>query len=280
MRPPLQITSTENPRVKRIAQLRKQRERRKGGQFIAEGFREVGRALEAGLALQELFWSPQQTGLSLETLLQRLPALAHGNPLLMEVTPALLKKMTYLDEPEGVLAVFEQPLWSLQTLPAPSAQGTPLYLVANGTNKPGNLGAMARTAAAAGATALLTADAEVDAFNPNAIRASTGAVFTLPILSAPSAKLIRFLQAQHITIAAATPEASILYSQANLAGPLAVVIGAEDTGLTSPWRAAADLRLTIPMSGGLVDSLNASAAAAILLFEALRQRHSAREDGK
>jgi TrmH family RNA methyltransferase len=275
VQPPLRLTSLDNPRLKRVVHLRKQRNRRDEGVFVAEGFREVGRALDAGLDLLELFWSPEQTRLSHAELLKRLPALAHSQARLIDLPPALLVKIAYLDEPEGILGVFRKPRWSLEDLdadPTRPASRPPLYLIANGTNKPGNLGAMARTAAAAGVTALFAADADVDAFNPNAIRASTGAVFTLPIVSASSQELIQFLRDRSVPIFAATPDATTAYTDADFTKPAAIVIGAEDTGVTPPWAAAARALITIPMAHSLVDSLNASNSAAILLFEALRQR--------
>ncbi len=279
---PLRLTSLDNPRLKRVVHLRKQRNRREEGVFVAEGFREVGRALQAGLELLELFWSEKQTGLRHAELLARLPELAQSQGRLIELPPTLLAKITYLDEPEGILGVFRKPLWSLEQLAddmRAAGEGIPLYLIANGTNKPGNLGAMARTAAAAGAAALLAADADVDAFNPNAIRASTGAVFTLPVISGSSEELIRFLRDHGIAIFSATPDATLRYTDADFTKPAAIVIGAEDTGVTPAWRAAADALITIPMTPSVVDSLNASNTAAILLFEAVRQRgHGQRED--
>lgn len=273
--PPLRLTSLDNPRLKRVVHLRKQRNRREEGVFVAEGFREVGRALDAGLELLELFWSPEQTNLNHEQLLKRLPALAEAEGWLIELPPVLLAKITYLDSPEGILGVFRKPIWSLEQLGGDldaSGAAAPLILIANGTNKPGNLGAMARTAAAAGAAAMFAADADVDAFNPNAIRASTGAVFTLPIISGSSEELIQFLRGRAIAIFAATPDATLHYTDADFIKPSAIVIGAEDSGVTPPWRKAADALITIPMAASVVDSLNASNSAAILLFEAVRQR--------
>jgi TrmH family RNA methyltransferase len=155
---------------------------------------------------------------------------------------------------------------------APGSRGSSeLWLVAVGLAKPGNLGAVARTAAVAGATGLLVADAVVDVYNPNAIRASTGAVFTLPVAAASSAEIRRFLADRGVTIVAAAPAAKEVYTRADLTGPVALVIGAEDTGLDDAWLAAGQT-VRIPMHAGEVDSLNAGVAAAVLLFEALRQR--------
>lgn len=249
--------------------LRKHRDRRKSGLFVAEGVREVQRAAEAGLQVEEVFLCAPAAGISYEEFLRQAPSLAKSDPYLYEITPPLLTKMAYIENPEGVMAVVRTPAWSWADLPAASPGD--LFLVAAGINKPGNLGAMARTASAGGATALL-ADAEVDAFNPNAIRASTCAVYTLPTLSAPTPDLIGTLRARPCRIVIATPEAPHCYTDADLTGPLAIVIGSEDQGVPPEWRAAATDQVSIPMAGGVVDSLNAANTAAILLFEALRQR--------
>jgi len=189
-----------------------------------------------------------------------------------------MEKMSYHQKPEGVLAVFHQPTPN-QSLPAPDTN--PLVLVAVGTEKPGNLGAMARTAQAAGAAALFAAGSPIDRFNPNTIRSSTGAVFSLPILSMPEQDAIDQLKTAGYRILAATPHAAQPHHQTNFDGPIAIVIGPEDTGLSDAWLQAADERMVIPMTNSshstppnesLVDSLNASVSAGILLFEAVRQR--------
>jgi RNA methyltransferase, TrmH family len=275
MRPPIRLTSMDNPRIKQVLHLRKPRDRRKSGLLIAEGWREIERALQAGLTIHELFWSPELTRLQHQSLFQRLPALTATNAILIELPPALFEKIAYRENPEGLLATFEQPVWTLESLQIADRKSKiadAIYLIPVGTTKPGNLGAMARTAAAAGAAALLTADAEVDPFNSNAIRASTGAVFTLPVVSATSTQIIQYLRQNQVRIAAATPDADLIHTAADLTGPLAIVIGAEDAGLPPAWRSAAALLLRIPMHSTLVDSLNASTTAAILLYEARRQR--------
>ena len=173
----------------------------------------------------------------------------------------VLAKMAYRAEPEGVLAIFEAPARELP-------RGGMLYLVAVGIEKPGNLGAMARTAEAAGADALVVAEGEADVWNPNAIRASTGAVFTLPVVEAG----LDEVRGLGVRLVAAVVDAPTRYSDADLSAPAALVVGAEDEGLDERWRAAADLAVSIPVRGAAADSLNAATAAAILLFEAVRQR--------
>jgi TrmH family RNA methyltransferase len=241
------ITSPDNPRVKEVLRLRVGRERRRSGLFLAEGVREVERSLVAGLRVRDVYVAPAL-----------LPDWPHGGT---EVSARVLAKMSYRADPEGVLAVVETPNRPIPAEPT-------LLLVGVGIEKPGNLGAMARTAAAAGADALLVADAQVDPWNPNAIRASTGAVFTLPIVSVTREEVLE-LPVQTI---AAVLGASIVHTDVDFRRPTAIVVGAEDAGLSTVWRSAADVEVEIPMQGSAVDSLNASAAAAVLLFEAVRQR--------
>ena len=223
------------------------RERRRVGLFLAEGPREVGRALSAGLTVTAMYHSPEL-----------LPDWPHGG---IEVSPRVLAKMSYRGDPEGVIAIVETPV---ATIPADAS----LVLVAVGIEKPGNLGALVRTADAAGADALLVADAATDPWNPNAIRASTGAVFTLPIVEA-TLDTIRALPLQKV---AAVVDAPTPHTGVDLRAPTALLVGAEDAGLDGRWRDVADVQVSIPMHPRTVDSLNTATAAAILLFEAVRQR--------
>jgi TrmH family RNA methyltransferase len=178
-----------------------------------------------------------------------------------EVTARVLAKMAYRGEPEGVLAIVEIPQRPLPT-------DATLILIAVGIEKPGNLGAMARTADAAGADALLVGDANADPWNPNAIRASTGAVFTLPIAEV-TLNDVRALELQKI---AAVVDAPTRYTNADLTKPTALIVGSEDEGLSDEWRAVADEQVAIPMRTQTADSLNAATSAGVLLFEAVRQR--------
>jgi TrmH family RNA methyltransferase len=239
------LTSVDNPRVKDVLRLRKARERRRSGLFVAEGPREVERARAAGLRLVATYFAPSLLDWD------------EGE----EVSERVLARMSYRAEPEGVLAIVEAPGRELP-------RGGSLYLVAVGIEKPGNLGAMARSAEAAGADALLVADAQADPWNPNAIRASTGAVFTLPVVEAS----LDDVRALDVALVAAVVGAGTRYTDADLTGPTALVVGAEDEGLDERWRAAAHEQVAIPLRGRTTDSLNAAAAAAVLLFEAVRQR--------
>ncbi|MEM1109377.1 MAG: RNA methyltransferase [Planctomycetota bacterium] len=266
------LTSLTNPRVKRIVRLRKARERKREDVLLAEGYREVGRAAAAGLEVVEWF--------ACRELIQK-AGLPEGIGLEPTwVSEPVLAKMAYHDRPEGVLAVFRAPSWSLDDLAPSSTEDIgSLYLVAVGTEKPGNLGAMVRTAAVAGCAAVLAVGPAVEVFNPNAIRNSTGAVFSLPtVVVEDAAEAVAWLQQNNITIAAALADGGTDCFQADWAEPAnatAVVVGPEHAGLDETWRDAADAKLTIPQatSGvGSTDSLNASNAAAVLLFEAVRRR--------
>ena len=281
------ITSVENARVKDVLRLRKARERRAVGLFVAEGVREVERALRARLVARALYvapellpdWAPPAPPppasppapppaspnalppLALSTPPGALSPPALHNLVPEEVSARVLAKMAYRAEPEGVLGIFEIPQ---RTLPP----GADLILVAVDIEKPGNLGAMARTADAAGAGALLVAGTASDPWNPNAIRASTGAVFTLPIVDATLDE-VRALTLHKV---AAVVGAAKTYTAADLTQPTALIVGAEDEGLDARWREAADMHVSIPMRARAADSLNAATSAALLLYEAVRQR--------
>lgn len=275
MRQLLRITSNDNPRIKAVIRLRDSRDRRETGAFIAEGFREVERAMTAGLRLIEWYACSELLGFEVSTLAQRLPwRKQDGDAAGHDVSSNVLKKLAYKENPEGLIAVFEQPRWSWDSLV--SAENI-FWLVAVGIEKPGNLGAMARTAAAAGAGALIAVDETIDPLNPNAIRASTGAVFSLPVVKVDGATLMAACQARSIRLHAAmlTNDATP-FDQVSYTGNTAIVIGAEDEGLAADWADKARLTgggpVIIPMLTGHVDSLNASVAAGVLLFEAKRQR--------
>ena len=231
--------------MKEVVRLRSGRERRRSGLFLAEGVREVERARTAGLRIVETFFAPE------------LLEWGEGEP----VSERVLAKMTYRAEPEGVLAVVEAPKHELP-------RGGDLYLVAVGIEKPGNIGAMARSAEAAGADALVISGAPADPWNPNAIRASTGAVFTLPVVEAT----LDEVGALGVPLVAAVVGAPTRYTDADLTHPAAVVVGAEDPGHSADWLAAPQTHVSIPVAPGSTDSLNAATTAAIILFEAVRQR--------
>ena len=267
------LTSLDNPRVKEIVRLREQRHRRRSGRFVVESVRQITRAMDAGLTPAAMMWCEGLLGGAADDV-QRINDQAGQRSKEYRgftVTEALIRKMAYRENPQGVVGVFEQPTWSLADVLGQVVQDGGMCLVAVGIEKPGNLGAMARSAAAAGAAGLVVADGVVDCFNPNVIRASTGAVFSLPVVGGLTEDLIPLLQEQGINMVTAMPQAEVSCYDADLTGPLALIIGSEDCGLASTWQQAGK-PITIPMLNEAVDSLNASAAAAVLLFEAVGQR--------
>lgn len=266
---PTIITSLHNPRVKALVKLREHRGRRQAGLFIAEGMREVTRAIDAGLRVESLWVCAElfgdTSGLPLSTGIE-----------VVSVSAVVFKKIAYVREPEGILAVCEPPSWSLDAL-GPS-DSSALDLVAVGTEKPGNLGAMVRTADLAGCRSVIAAGTPVDCVNPNAIRASTGSVFTLPTISMSEDEAIATLKANNTRILAAVVDGEVDHTQADYTGPCAVVIGPEDRGLSDAWKQAAKdsggQTVRIATAGRSADSLNASVAAGVLLFEAVRRRQT------
>jgi len=279
MRDALPLTSPDNPRIKAAVRLQKHRDRRKAGLFLAEGLRALSRAVAAGYEVEDVFVASDMLGCPddgvARIVLDVAPQLQDADTRLWIVPVRVMSKIAYCENPEGIVAIIREKDASLEQVLS-GLHPHPLLLVAVGMTKPGNLGAMARTAAAAGADALLIADGVVDAYNPNAIRASTGAVFGLPVAGGSAEAIRDALAARGIRLFAAVLQDSISCFDANLTGGVALVIGAEDVGLDDAWRLAAKAGggacVRIPMRDRLVDSLNASNAAAVLLYEAVRQR--------
>ena len=266
---PEPITSPANPRIKHLVRLRERRERDQSGLFLIEGYRELSRALEGGVELTELYSCPslylgEHEGALVEA------AIAAGAELI-PVAESPFRKASYRDRPEGLLGVARQFPTGLERLqPGPD----PLLLVVEAIEKPGNLGTMLRTAEAAGAAAVVVCDPATDPFNPNVVRASLGTLFSVPVVVGDTPGAIARLRALGIRTVATTPSASLAYWEADLTGPVAVVVGSEQYGLSAAWLEAADLRVVIPMPGS-VDSLNAAMAAGVVLFDAVRQRAAA-----
>lgn len=260
------ISSPHNDRVKDLVRLRDRRHRDRTGQFLIEGFREVSRAVDAGVRVETLFLCPALfLGPNEDGLIERINAVGTE---IVELAEAPFRKVSYRDRPEGLLAVAPQFDTALSGL---SAGNTPLLLVAESIEKPGNLGTMLRTADAVGADAVIVADATTDPFNPNVVRASTGTLFTVPLAVASTEDSVGWLRENHVSIVATTPDTTTEVWDADLTGGVAVVIGAEQYGLSDAWMEAADVRIRIPMAG-MADSLNAAMAAGVVLFEAVRQR--------
>lgn len=264
-----EITSVQNERVKQIIKLqRKASARRSEGLTVIEGAREVARAMENGWQPIEIWLCPA-LGKTDDELFQGLADAGAASPLRFLASEAVFAKITYRENPDGVLAV--GPLIG-KTLAGLELPENPLVLVAEGLEKPGNLGALLRTADGAGANAVIICDPATDLNNPNVIRASIGTLFYLPVAEASSGEAIDFLKARGIKILAAVPDAKTVYTAVDLTVPVAIAVGAEDKGLSDRWKQAADLNVSIPMRGKN-DSLNVSVSAAILLYEAVRQRN-------
>lgn len=260
------ITSLQNPQIKALVRLRKRRERDRTKSFLIEGYRELRRAVDRQVTIETLYVCEE---LFLGTNEPSLIADATTNGAeVVEVGADPFSKVSYRDRPEGLLAVAEQFDTDLQSL-APGAD--PLVLVVESIEKPGNLGTMLRTADAAGVDAVIVADPSTDPFNPNVVRASLGCLFTVPLAVSSTEQAMEWLASSQIRTVATTPDTSALHWEADLTGPVAVIVGSEQYGLSREWLDRAHERIRIPM-GGQADSLNAAMAAGVVLFEAVRQR--------
>jgi len=230
--------------------------------MLVEGYDEIQLALAAGHHPRTIISSPelavrQISGVEAEKV---------------TVNRAVFEKMSYRENPDGWLAIFPIPHLRLDDL---QLRDSPLVIVAEAVEKPGNLGAILRTADAAGADAVLVCDPRVDVWNPNVVRASRGAVFSLPTVESDNASALRWLRGGGIRILAATPSAELVYSDIDLRQPVAIAVGTEDDGLSAFWMSEADVRVKIPMQGR-VNSLNVSVSTALIVYEAVRQRNAQR----
>lgn len=262
------ITSAQNPKVKKLMLLQqKSSERRKDGLFVVEGVRELLHCVSAGFEVDTLFYCPSlMQGYEGEAEVKAMASQVRS----FEVSPQVYGKMAYRGTTEGVIAEMKVRLLGLDDLRLPPS---PLIMVLERVEKPGNLGAVLRSADAAAADAVIVCDPLTDLFNPNLIRSSIGAIFTVPTVACSSEDCIAFLKKRGISILTAQLQDSHLYYDVDMKKPTAIVMGTESTGLTNIWRNAADAHIRIPMKGRL-DSLNVSVSAAILLFEAVRQRET------
>ncbi len=260
------ITSPRNPRMRELVRLRKRAHRDSRGLLLIEGYRELKRALDNDIRPTELYYCTELFQGGNESIL--VERCRSGGADIFRCSEAAFRRVAYRDRPEGLLAVAYQLHRRLEELPAsPKA----LYLVAEGIEKPGNLGSILRSADAAGAEAVIVCDRGTDINNPNVVRASIGTLFSVPVVEAESRAALRWLREHGVRTIAATPHADTLYTRADMRGPVALVVGSEQYGLTPLWLEAADEKVYIPMLGQ-ADSLNVAAAATILLFEAVRQR--------
>jgi TrmH family RNA methyltransferase len=261
----MKITSVQNPRVKAAARLRDRSGRDDQGRIIIDGVREISRAMESGVNVIELYFVPQ---LCDDDEHQRLLAAAKKvNVDLLEVSPNIMEKLAFGHRLEGVVVVAAPPQRRLGDLKLPADA---VVAVIEGAEKPGNVGAIVRTADAAGVAAVIIADGGTDLYNPNAIRASLGAIFTVPICSATSEQALAWLRGEKFRLLAARTDAAVVYHEADFRGRVAIALGSEAHGLSNLWQADDITGIRLPMFGS-IDSLNLSATAAVLFYEALRQ---------
>jgi TrmH family RNA methyltransferase len=267
----LTISSLQNSRIKELAKLAKHAERDRRRITVVEGERECGHALAAGIVPLEAYVCQEllnDEGRGLFAQLEHFDA--KRQTMLLLVTPEIFSKIAYRGESGGILLVIPYVTRTLREFKPP----TPAFIaVIEGAEKPGNLGAILRTADAAGVHAVIVTDGATDPHNPNVIRASLGAIFTVPIIEAPVNETIEFLKKWQIQVVAATPEASDLYTELDYSVPTAIVMGSEAYGLSDTWRAINNQLVKIPMVGKM-DSLNLATSTALLLYEVVRQRHT------
>jgi RNA methyltransferase, TrmH family len=260
------ITSLDNPRIKAALRLREGRHRRKQGRFLIDGLREIRRAALAGVTLVEVYFCQEKCRQSqrgiLETMRESVPS------EFVEVSPAVFEKLAFGNRAEGIVAVAEAPEWRLDGLDLPEM---PLVAVIVGIEKPGNVGAVLRSADAAGVDAVIVVDGGTDLFNPNTVRASLGTLFTLPVREATTEETLAWLRRHELAILAARVDGAVPYTEVNYRRPTAIVLGSEAKGLDRAWAGDDITAIALPMRGE-ADSLNISVTAAVLFYEALRQR--------
>jgi len=278
------ITSLQNPRIKQLVRLRDRRPRDEAGVFLVEGYRQIRRALEKNITLAELYFSPEWfLGENEPALIEQARA---AGAQIFELTKDAFAKVAYRERPDGLLAVAPQWRNTLESLDAllankPSViphsafrtphSRAPFLLVVEAIEKPGNLGTILRSADAAGVDAVIVCDPVTDIFNPNVVRSSTGVLFSVPVVISESQPVRAWLRERGIRAVATTPSATTLHYDADLRGPLAIIMGSEQYGLSDFWLKESDARVRIPMAGQ-ADSLNVAMATIITLFEAVRQR--------
>lgn len=256
------ITSTQNPKIKSLLLLEKPRERKKQSVFVVEGKKEVGYAIEAGYSIQNIFFCEEIISI------EELTGLKVNDRLLIPVSREVFDKIAVRESSGGLIAIAEQKTHRLEDI---KLSKNPLVLVLESVEKPGNLGAILRTADAAGVDAVIICDPQTDFYNPNVIRSSVGCVFTKQVASSTSEETITWLKKNNINIYCTYLQASKPYYETDFIGPSAIIMGTEATGLSDNWVKNATSNIIIPMQG-VIDSMNVSTAAAVVVFEALRQR--------
>jgi TrmH family RNA methyltransferase len=269
-----EITSAQNPKIKEtVALMEKSKERRAQKLFVVEGIREVAACIRNGYTIKSIFFNSQiVTPQQIENLFPDNPSLNLNSIQLFSLSPAAYSKIAYRENTEGIVAVVEEKRLQLQEVKFGRQWKQPLVLVVESVEKPGNLGALLRTADACGIDAVLVCDPLTDLYNPNLIRSSLGGIFTNQVVACSNEEALEWLRYNNINIFTAQLQDSEWYYDTNMAAPTAIVMGTESTGLTNFWREASNAKIKIPMLGEL-DSLNVSVSAAVLCYEAVRQRN-------
>ena len=254
------ITSLANPKIKEVVKLREGKHRRRTGKFLIDGLREFDRAVQAGIRILEVFTAD--------------PSATYSNIAVRQVTEQVMQKILFGDRDEGLVAVAEEPVQTLETFEAKIGQTpSPLLAVLEKLGNPGNLGAVFRSADAARIDGVMIADLSVDPFHSNSIRSSMGTVFHMPMVCETSAEVCRWLKERDYQIAAAWCSGNTVpYTAVDFCRPTAIVLGSEAEGLSDTWTGEGVTSVTLPM-WGVTDSLNVSVAAGIFFYEARRQRN-------
>lgn len=268
MAPIKEIFSFSHPLIKYAVKLRKKNVRDSEKEYLIEGYREVKRAIASNVRIQKFFYAKD---LFLGENEQDLIDLLHQKGVeILSCPKELFQKISYRDRPDGLLAIATMDFYSLQSLEN-KIKKEPFFLVAEKIEKPGNLGSILRSSDAAGVDGVIVCDPVTDIFNPNVIRASIGTLFTQIVVQATSVDTLQFLQDRHVLTIAATPHAKKEYTEVDLTGPVAIIVGSEQYGLSDQWMERCDQKVRIPMRG-IADSLNVAVASTLLLYEVLRQR--------
>lgn len=270
-RPELTITSPTNSRVKELVALRRRRVRDAERAMLVEGLEESALAVDAGAQVRALFYCPElMLDDSRGTASSLVERVRDSGAETIRLSRQAFEKAAYREGPDGILLVTDAVERTLEELSGIVGEA-PLILVSQGVEKPGNLGAMLRTADAAGVSAVIAADPVTDWSNPNVVRGSKGTVFSVPVAAASTERTIAWLRGRGVRTVATTPDTDVLHTDADLTGAVAILMGTEKEGLTDATLSAVDVRVRIPMSG-LVNSLNVATAAAVVIYEAVRQR--------
>jgi TrmH family RNA methyltransferase len=263
-----EITSLRNPQVKAVVELRERRSRDETGLMIVEGLREIALAQQAGIVFSELYF--EQLFFEDKVNQKFIESVIPQGKEIFLLPEYVFEKMTFGHRHEGVLGVCVQPK---KTLKAMALSKKPFVVVVESVEKPGNLGAILRTADAVGVDGLIVCDPVTDIYNPNVIRSSLGAIFSVCVVQSSKEETLAFFKANKMTVCATVPQAGQCYSSVDISMPLAVVMGSEEKGLSEFWQKNCDVSVYIPMKGK-VDSLNVSVSAAVILYEIIRQRNT------